>query len=125
MCIQKGREGIFLGLSGMNFDWKEAQSDLTMKLNIISEREWNSLRHTSDLKRNLMETYRGKRLDLDTHSIERIIYLDGGTWFFNCEQHSTMVMEHGDWVVKHGVLYELANYFNKNITLYKILISTF
>ena len=114
VCIQKGREGIFIGLNGMSFEWKEAQADFTMRHDLVSEKVWNSLRHTSDLKRNLMETYRGKRLDFGSHSIERIIYLDESTWFFNCEQRSDMVMEHGDWVVKLGVLYELANYFNKN-----------
>ena len=113
-CIQKGREGIFVGLDGVYSDWKVTQTDLNMKHYMVSEKEWNSLRHISDLKRNLMETYRAKRLDLGTHSIDRVIYLDESTWYFNCEQHSTMVMEHGDWVVKYGVLYELANYFSKN-----------
>ena len=98
----------------MYSDWKVTQTDLNMKHYMVSEKEWNSLRHISDLKRNLMETYRAKRLDLGTHSIDRVIYLDESTWYFNCEQHSTMVMEHGDWVVKYGVLYELANYFSKN-----------
>ena len=64
--------------------------------------------------RNLMETYRGKRLNLNVHAADPIMYLNGDTWFFNCDHHSTMFMEQSDWIVKYGVLYELANYFNVN-----------
>ena len=114
VCIQKGNEGLFVGLRNIHRNWKEAENDKSKKHHLVSEKEWNSLRHMSDLKKNLMETYKAKRMDLLSQPIKKIIHLDEGTFFFNCEQNSRMAMTHGDWMVKHGVLYELAMYLKQN-----------
>ena len=114
VCVQKGAEGIYVGTRDKIINWKDETEDKTAKHYLVSDTEWNSLKHISDLKKNLMETYTAKRFDLSTHSIKKIIFLEKGSFFFNCEQHSRDIMAHGDWVVKHGVLYELSNFFNKN-----------
>jgi len=114
VCIQKGDEGLYVGMVNQMNDWKDLQDDKTLKHYMISEAEWNKLNHVSDLKKNLMETYTAKRVDLSTQAIKKVIYLEKGTFFFNCEQNSRDIMAHGDWVVKYGVLYELANFFNEN-----------
>jgi hypothetical protein len=103
-----------VGLKDAPTGWKEKEAEKSSKHYLVSEQEWNNLKHVNDFKKNLMETYVARRLDLKARSYSKIIYLEDSTFFFNCEQHSRDLIAHGDWVVKHGVLYELANFFGKN-----------
>ena len=114
VCIQKGNEGIFVGMHDRPNNWKDNEVDKTIKHYLVSDVEWNTLKHISDLKKNLMETYTAKKLDISKQSIKKIIFLEKATFFFNCEQHSRDILAHGDWIVKYGVLFELSKFFHKN-----------
>ena len=116
VCVQRGSEGVYTGLTDFVNDWKEANAGNNSNW-YISEAEWNGpkLRNPSinDFWHSQVGLYESKRMD--AAAVGKISVLEGGTLFFNCETPLSFERyKQFDWMSKLGVFYELANYFHKN-----------
>lgn len=116
VCIQRGFEGIHVGLPDFVNDWKAANSG-NNSASYISEEEWNSPKmrnpNVNDFWHSQVGLYEAKRLDVKT--VGKISVLEGGTLFFNCETPLSFERyKQFDWMSKLAVFYELSNYFIKN-----------
>ena len=117
VCVQRGSEGVYTGLTNFVNDWKEANAGNNSNW-YISENDWNGpkLRNPTinDFWHSQVGLYEAKRMDPST--VGKISVLEGGTLFFNCETPLSFERyKQFDWMSKLGVFYELANYFHKNI----------
>ena len=108
VCIKKGGEGIFVGLQGLPNPWKENIEDKFLAHLYMNEEEFNKMHFVNDLRENLLETYYVKRVPRDGMRPSKIHLLNSSSYFFNCADTD------GDWLIKLGVLYELALYFGRN-----------
>ena len=118
VCVQRGSEGVYTGLTNFVNDWKEANAGNNSNW-YISENDWNGpkLRNPTinDFWHSQVGLYEAKRMDPST--VGKISVLEGGTLFFNCETPLSFERyKQFDWMSKLGVFYELANYFHKNIS---------
>jgi len=117
VCIQRGKLGVYTGLSDFVNDWKNDQGSNNNSALYISEKEWNSAKlrnpNVNDFWHSQVELYEAKRIEIST--VGKISVLEGGTLFFNCETPlSFQRYKQFDWMSKLGVFYELASYFMKN-----------
>ena len=117
VCVQRGSEGVYTGLTNFINDWKEANKGNNSAL-YVSESDWNSAKmrnpNINDFWHSQVGLYEAKRMDPAT--VGKISVLEGGTLFFNCETPLSFERyKQFDWMSKLGVFYELAVYFIKNV----------
>lgn len=113
VCVQRGLEGVYTGLTNFVNDWKEANRGNNSAL-YISENDWNSgkLRNpnVNDFWHSQVGLYEAKRLDVST--VGKVSVLEGGTLFFNCETPLSFERyKQFDWYV-HSSFYYKTQYFN-------------
>lgn len=106
VCIQRGSEGVYTGLTNFVNDWKAANEGNNSAL-YVSENEWNSakMRNPSinDFWHSQVGLYEAKRMD--AASVGKISVLEGGTLFFNCETPLSFERyKQFDWMSKLGFL---------------------